>query len=154
LYIPISGLPPAPAIDGTEQIPVVQAGVTKRISAALLVGPILPPNGHLQTAGGTPAAVYSAGDGGAITSVVGTDSAGEVIFQTGTGWGALLIAVEVNFVAAWALAPIVLAQLVDPAGAPQGVVAQGGTLHIKFSVVSAVASGAYRLSWIAVGRPN
>jgi hypothetical protein len=154
VYIPISALPSAPSINGTEQIALVQAGVTKRISAAFLVGPILPPNGHVVTDGGVPTGVYLAGDGGVLHTVDGRDSAGSLGFSSGVGFAIPTTVVRVTFAAPWNSAPSVV---LAANGFPAAAIAVGvlvSTTHFDIVLASAGIAQSYKWFWVAVGAPN
>lgn len=60
--VKISELPLADALGGTEQVPVVQGGVTKRAPASALVGPQGPRGGEVMIGEGAPSASGLPGD--------------------------------------------------------------------------------------------
>lgn len=170
--VKISALPNAAALDGTEQVPIVQAAVTKKTTtldiAALFTpiagppgpagpaGPPGPTNNHVLSGGATASASWLLADGGGVFSELGTDSSGQVIANAGTGAGVPGAIIQINFAVPFALAPQVVIQPLNAASAALGAWVEGTSLSaasFQISVATLPPGTNVVFSWHAIGSP-
>jgi hypothetical protein len=114
------------------------------------------PAGHLITGGPPPVVTYQGGDGGALVSSAGRDSAGQAVVTTGTGslLGGVLL--RVTFATAFTAAPSVLVEGIDATTAALGISLTVTTAYFEINAPSAgfPATTTYSWNWAAVGSPS
>lgn len=154
MEVPISALPAAAALTGAELVPLVQGGVTKAALASTLIGPPGPTNNHVLSGGAAPTASYQAADGGSVTSIGGTDSAGRVAVLTGAGFAVSTDTVRVLFHTAWNSPPAIAVTPGDSASAAIPLYAKATTTYFEIFMASAAPLTNYSWVWLAIGSPN
>lgn len=121
--VKISALPAADALDGSEQVPVVQDGTTKRASAGVLGG------GAIRAALQDPTTGYPTRPDGAVVFYIGWDDP-EIDF-------------DLHPYDVW----VVIGQVTDPGApaAPTALVAVGGNEQVSLSWVASSGADGHRV---------